>query len=175
MDHKMDLFNEWRKINAASVPPQFIECLRLAWKAGMEHARHGSRATTNYEQYIASEAWKRFREKYRRSEYPQACLVCGDPDFHLHHITYKRLGRELLRDVAPLCRDCHHRVHELHKGSRTLDKFIRHVVILCGKRKGEVEDLMAPWLRVKEGRRKARKTVRENSRAASVSAAHRRP
>ena len=38
----------------------------------------------------------------------------------LHHISYDRLGRELLnQDFVPLCKNCHKKVHLLIKGHKS--------------------------------------------------------
>ncbi len=66
-----------------------------------------------YHDYLVSDIWERTKRRYRESNYLQQCLVCGDCNFVLHHITYERLGHEELLDLIPLC-DCHHtRLHEL--------------------------------------------------------------
>lgn len=72
----------------------------------------------NYADYLASDCWRNFKEKYKNSTREQFCLKCGDPNFHLHHLTYDRICRERLEDVVPLCGDCHRREHELDKKDR---------------------------------------------------------
>lgn len=71
---------------------------------------------SSYEAYQRSSWWKRFRSLYAAEHgLPKQCLACGSKDFQLHHITYKRLGRELLTDVIPLCGDHHLQIHDVHK------------------------------------------------------------
>jgi hypothetical protein len=65
------------------------------------------------EEFQHSEEWQRTKRRYRRSDYPQRCLVCGARDFELHHRTYARLGEEELFDLVPLCPTHHHAIHEL--------------------------------------------------------------
>lgn len=66
----------------------------------------------NYREYLASDHWKAKRQEYYQSDMPQHCIGCGKDRFELHHITYMRLGRELLGDLMPLCRECHQKVHD---------------------------------------------------------------
>lgn len=43
------------------------------------------------------------------------CWLCQevplDGSIELHHLTYKRVGRESLDDLMPLCGVCHKKVH----------------------------------------------------------------
>lgn len=60
--------------------------------------------------YLKTPHWRAFRLRYKASDLPQEC-ICGSLKVELHHLTYERLGRELLADVFPLCRKCHAMVH----------------------------------------------------------------
>ena len=63
-----------------------------------------------YECHIQSLWWARFRKKIIAKR--KRCEHCGlIRSFHLHHITYVRLGRELPEDVRLLCVPCHERFH----------------------------------------------------------------
>ena len=68
-----------------------------------------------YAEYIRSEAWQEVRRRFWASRLPKECYCCGREDGpkDLHHRTYKNLGNEHLRDLVPLCRECHDRVHEM--------------------------------------------------------------
>lgn len=73
---------------------------------------------SEYRSYIQSEAWRRTRERYWASNLPQDCYCCGAPrrvGFHLHHRTYKNLGKERLMDLVPVCPGCHKEIHALHR------------------------------------------------------------
>lgn len=74
-----------------------------------------------YEEYIKSARWRRVRERYKSCR-PWVCL-CGEHEhLELHHLTYKRLQRELLEDLQPLCQGCHSLVHQLvREGLMPLD------------------------------------------------------
>ncbi len=65
------------------------------------------------QEYWSSELWRKTKKRYRRSDYPQRCLICGSSDFDLHHRSYARLGEEKLFDLVPLCRWHHDQIHEL--------------------------------------------------------------
>lgn len=65
----------------------------------------------SYEQYLESEHWLGLK----RSLCPQgaACIGCGSiANITLHHITYRRLGKERPGDFMCLCRECHGKLHE---------------------------------------------------------------
>ena len=52
------------------------------------------------------------------------CAVCrrGDRLLEVHHLTYERLGAELLEDVVALCQRCHATEHAwARRGKRTID------------------------------------------------------
>jgi hypothetical protein len=68
-----------------------------------------------FRQYITSKSWWRTKERYRQTELPQDCVVCGDPNVDLHHRTYKRLGEEKMTDLFPLCREHHDQAHRLDR------------------------------------------------------------
>jgi hypothetical protein len=89
-----------------------------------------------YAEYIASPAWWRRRERWYHDEVtatgrPPQCAVCdkewtltsGD----LHHATYDDLGREQHRDLVPMCRTCHERLHQILDRSKHWRKLPRAV------------------------------------------------
>lgn len=67
-----------------------------------------------YRAYLRSAHWRRVKERYRASKLPQACF-CGETRVDLHHKTYKRIGRERLSDLTPLCRAHHDEEHGVGK------------------------------------------------------------
>jgi len=66
----------------------------------------------DYAQYLNSKHWRMVKRQYKESGLLQACAHCGHHQYHLCHLTYERLGCELLTDLVPLCRDCHWRLRE---------------------------------------------------------------
>jgi hypothetical protein len=64
-----------------------------------------------YAEYLRSDHWLELRRTYR-AERPWQCRSCGEKKrLDLHHLTYKRLGKEHLDDLTPLCRSCHQAKH----------------------------------------------------------------
>jgi hypothetical protein len=67
----------------------------------------------DYKDYLESPHWHAVHRLWVESGYPTACIACGDGQFQLHHLNYDRLGHEHLRDLLPLCKACHERVHNV--------------------------------------------------------------
>jgi hypothetical protein len=69
--------------------------------------------------------WKNKRAEYIASkEHSNDCYGCGKrykSGFHLHHVTYQRLGAERLSDLVMVCRLCHESIHEAYKFIKPLD------------------------------------------------------
>lgn len=120
----------------------------------------------NYNQYLKSEHWRNFRKRYYSSklfnsshEYKKfggingVCLCCKkDTNLNLHHITYIGLGKERLRDVIPVCENCHYLIHTLinlqDEGSPRLLKkaswmFIHKHYKKIKKFKGDMDKIIA--------------------------------
>ncbi len=72
-----------------------------------------------YENYINSKKWYTFRKGYieRNGKNCQLCEIKLGK--HLHHMTYKRLGKEKDTDLLFLCEDCHHNIHHGKSGIKT--------------------------------------------------------
>lgn len=89
--------------------------------------------------YLRSEYWRKTRERYFSSALPQGCYVCGEEKVDLHHKTYKRLGREPLTDLLPLCREHHTACHKLVREKGNRSKWNNWTVAKLLKKKLEVE------------------------------------
>ena len=66
-----------------------------------------------YSEYLKTKHWKSFRLKALK-HHGKVCMMCGIkevPYFHVHHLTYERLGCEEFKDVVVLCEECHNEVH----------------------------------------------------------------
>ncbi|SDT37294.1 hypothetical protein SAMN04515669_3765 [Jiangella sp. DSM 45060] len=83
---------------------------------------------------MASPRWWRRRERWYHDEVTATgraprCAVCGTEwtltSGDLHHATYENLGREHHRDLVPMCRTCHERLHQVLDGSRHWRKLPR--------------------------------------------------
>jgi 5-methylcytosine-specific restriction endonuclease McrA len=75
--------------------------------------------------YLKSREWR----ARRRSALERAggrCGECGsERNLHVHHLTYKRHGNELQRDLRVLCARCHGRRHRQGgRGDDLVDRFI---------------------------------------------------
>jgi hypothetical protein len=61
--------------------------------------------------YYLSEPWRQ-RRRLKLAEAGHRCEQCGAADrLQVHHLTYRRKGRERRRDLLVLCCACHGRVH----------------------------------------------------------------
>lgn len=67
-----------------------------------------------YKAYIKSPAWFAFRKAIVELRGYKCQLCQSIKDIDLHHMTYKRLGKEDLRDVLLVCRTCHTFIHTEH-------------------------------------------------------------
>lgn len=74
--------------------------------------------TPEYEAYLDSDEWGAFRARvirYRRNK----CQKCGadgrNEILHCHHLTYKRIFEERLKDVELLCVPCHRKADAKRK------------------------------------------------------------
>jgi 5-methylcytosine-specific restriction endonuclease McrA len=72
-----------------------------------------------YNEYLRSEEWQNLRRRvFQRAE--QCCEGCGTwPATEVHHLTYKRVGHEMLFDLVAICHDCHEYVTQSERETRT--------------------------------------------------------
>ena len=75
----------------------------------------------NYQDYLQSAHWKDVKQRYYRSKFKKECFICGKKNLplHLHHRTYKRLGKEKLNDLILLCENCHHLLHKMFNNKKS--------------------------------------------------------
>lgn len=74
-----------------------------------------------YSVYLKTSHWESLRSRVLKAD-GRKCVRCRRKATQVHHLTYHRLGRESLKDLASLCRDCHVAVHN---GEISLDEFVR--------------------------------------------------
>jgi 5-methylcytosine-specific restriction endonuclease McrA len=61
----------------------------------------------DYHEYLASREWALLRERVRERS-GGVCERCArNPMDAVHHLTYARVGRELLTDLQAICDPCH--------------------------------------------------------------------
>lgn len=78
---------------------------RASAKADMRPGR------VNYLSYMDSAAWRKKREE-RIAIDGGRCMDCGASGrLHVHHLSYRRLGYELMGDLVTVCHSCHETRH----------------------------------------------------------------
>jgi 5-methylcytosine-specific restriction endonuclease McrA len=71
-------------------------------------------------QYLASPQWAAKKAEVYASR-PSCCECCGTfgcGPLEVHHLTYERLGHELMSDLQILCADCHPAADAERRSSR---------------------------------------------------------
>lgn len=102
-----------------------------------------------YGQYMDSDDWTAKRRLFfADTTLPKVCMGCGSDTVELHHLTYERLGFELLTDLAPLCHTCHLKLHKMdplagRKGG--LLAFRKSLIYDFGIGTIEVDAMLAPY------------------------------
>jgi 5-methylcytosine-specific restriction endonuclease McrA len=84
-----------------------------------------------YDKYLETAHWQEFRKLILERQFQRLgrneCERCpprknsedgSGVELHVHHLTYERLGRELIEDVQIICRECHDREHGRDARSR---------------------------------------------------------
>ena len=62
--------------------------------------------------HLQSDYWKNIRLQVLERD-NNTCQECKEkPATEVHHLTYERLGNELLEDLLAVCRICHLNIHE---------------------------------------------------------------
>ncbi len=78
--------------------------------------------SNEYETYIRSPVWQRTAEKVKELR-GYVCKKCGYAgwDVEVHHLSYERLGCELLSDLEVLCKSCHIKADEERAVANAVD------------------------------------------------------
>ena len=65
-----------------------------------------------YHEYLSSGEWK-YKKAQRLKLANFKCDGCNDPKgaMEVHHLTYERIGMELLTDLVVYCSECHRTAH----------------------------------------------------------------
>jgi GTPase SAR1 family protein len=77
-----------------------------------------------YKDYLQTKHWKELRLKVAK-EKEHRCERCFGTFlhiFHVHHNTYKSLGREKMKDLGFYCNKCHSSIHSDRKNVRAFNK-----------------------------------------------------
>ena len=70
-----------------------------------------------YDKYLETPHWQEFRRQAFAEQLKtlgqNCCNRCQKSavTLHVHHLTYERLGKELIADVEIICGECHHKEH----------------------------------------------------------------
>lgn len=66
-----------------------------------------------YKTYLQTKHWHDLRKRiFERDGYCCTRCYCA-ARLEAHHLTYERLGHELLSDLTTLCNRCHRQIHEM--------------------------------------------------------------
>jgi 5-methylcytosine-specific restriction endonuclease McrA len=64
-----------------------------------------------YNDHLASDRWRELR-RLVMARCHGTCEGCGErPAVQIHHLTYERLGNEMLFDLVAVCMTCHETIH----------------------------------------------------------------
>lgn len=67
-----------------------------------------------YNKYLHSASWRKFRQTIIDLRGRECQLCQSKHNIQVHHMTYKRVGNEDIRDVLVVCEDCHVFIHSRH-------------------------------------------------------------
>ena len=104
--------------------PVFDKDLQAAWREKVDRyykdrreeyqralADHDAKWWEWYSSYLRTDRWRRVRERVLARDRYQ-CAGCGERRAtQAHHMTYVRVGREMLFDLVSVCDQCHEACH----------------------------------------------------------------
>lgn len=98
------------------VLPAFDEGLAKAWEERQAERRvelaevRQAEWREGYQRYLESADWQRLRQLvFERAG--GKCEGCRErPPAEVHHLTYERVGHEMLFDLVAVCRPCHRKI-----------------------------------------------------------------
>jgi hypothetical protein len=99
-------------------PQEVLPTIRSATKTSRAHSERSedeilALRALPYVDYLQTSWWRGLRNQALR-EADYRCRECGTKrDLEVHHLTYERLGDELLDDLEVLCRGCHLGEHRI--------------------------------------------------------------
>ena len=113
------------------------------------------------QEYLKSDKWADVKRRFRKSKlYTGKCYVCGSKkNINLHHKTYKRFGKEYLRDLLEVCQTCHYAAHKFmyNSTSTSVNLFngVRRykVKYLAEQRAQKIKDRLEKEKRIAEKKR----------------------
>ena len=99
----------------ATLPKDEAAALALLRKF---HTQAVFEPASRYGEYLKSPGWRKRRAVVLTLAQGKCC-DCGTQAFQVHHLTYDRIGNELLKDLFPKCRGCHEQDHQLRRDRMT--------------------------------------------------------
>lgn len=113
-------FLKRQDVNEAAAQPWDKDLEQATWRQVLDSSTEERRLyfrqkddkwRIRYERHLRSDKWAIICEKICRRD-NGTCQGCLDSKgHHVHHLTYDRMGDELLIDLVLLCRTCHAKVH----------------------------------------------------------------
>jgi len=99
----------------------------MNWDLGRLHNAVSRLGFKSYKNYLESEHWKALQKEFFHCQQSDSkCYICQNVrSLHLHHLTYARLGSELLSDLVGLCSVCHSDVHSHKSFNRSTVELLR--------------------------------------------------
>jgi len=112
--------NEWLNKHFMSLNPEARKEL-LKLRSIYENLNERDKnfySPDEYDRYLESEHWKAFTNNLL-DEYEQ-CYICENKAEHVHHLSYRNLGKEDNDDVVALCSKCHCYIHPDNQMTRKM-------------------------------------------------------
>ncbi len=108
--HNLPAIAEWDEALRTS-----YQSVRMAeWQQESQAVRDAETAEWRawYNAYLQTPEWQAIRVKVLRRD-RGICQGCGEAGAtQVHHLTYDRVGREMLFDLVSVCRPCHLAIHK---------------------------------------------------------------
>lgn len=85
-----------------------------------------------YNEYLKSDEWAWKKRKWLKRKRFKKCQKkgCNSTHIEVHHVSYKRVGKiDEGKDVIPLCREHHQKVHDLSKELKLSVRLATNMVI----------------------------------------------
>jgi 5-methylcytosine-specific restriction endonuclease McrA len=106
---------EWDDV----LPKRYIEAKQEEWRKEVAERRESESAEwwERYNAYLLSPAWRGLRAKVLQRD-KLVCQGCGRPGTatQVHHLTYARVFRKMMFDLASVCDACHRAIHAPKNG-----------------------------------------------------------
>ena len=110
---ELDEAKEW-------IEKQRIKNIRKKYNKKAARIRREKYKKRLYHKYLRSWAWKQKRKEILKY-YKYQCQKCKTREkLQIHHLNYRSLYREKMKDVLVLCCSCHQFIHKVKKANKRL-------------------------------------------------------